>query len=163
MLGVWYKQTFPSKTFHSHFRLEHEFHGIVQHHISETFIIKPVSALGLQLLLDGVQISDPVLHLKSKITIRQDSIHVCFLVIDPTESKKMIQQLIKVVVKQLLAFEKRFYSNPVVHYVEPFCKRCLHYQTKPFNQCMATCSFQEKNQESAEKNLRTSYISHSKN
>ncbi|RXT14967.1 hypothetical protein [Ammoniphilus sp. CFH 90114] len=153
MFKVWYKRAFPQKTFQEHFRLEHEFHGVIQHQISETFRIRPVSLLGLQFLLDGVQISDPLLHLNSKIAIKNDHIKVCFMVIDPSDSRKMLSQLIKTLVKQLLSFEKRFYSNPVVHYVEPFCKRCVHYQTKPLNQCISNCCFQAKDVENSKEDI----------
>lgn len=163
MLKVWFKQFFPQKTFQAHFRVEHEFHGVIHHHISETFKIRPVSHLGVQFLLDGVQVSDPVIHLRSKIMINSDYIKVCFQVIDPAESKKIINKLVRALVKQLLAFEKRFYSNPVVHYVEPFCKRCIHYQTKPLNQCIATCCFQANEPEIGQEKAELSFISNPRN
>lgn len=144
MVKTWIKSKFPSKTFEQHFCLEHEFHGVIQNHISETFRIKPITPLGLQLLLDGIQINDPSLHLKSKIMVKSDYIKISLTVIDPAESKNVLLKLKKSLVKQLIEFEDRFYSSPIVQYVEPFCSQCVHYQTKPLNQCIATCRFELK-------------------
>lgn len=143
------KQVRPYRTFAEHFQVIHQFHGVNQHHIEETYTIRPVTHLGVQMLLDGVQISDQYLHLKSKIHVHTDSIRISLKVIDPGDAQEVLGQLKRTLVKQLLNFEKRFYSSPVVRYVEKFCSECVHYQSKPLNQCIACCRFQSKKAEKA--------------
>jgi|GEM_PF-3562527 len=147
MLKNWMKRVLINRTFQEHFQIEHHFHGIVQFHIKETYIIRPISHLGIQMLLDGFHISDHGLHLKAKITVETDKIRVFLVVLDPMDSQTILEELKRTLIRQLLEFEKRFYSNPVVQYVEQFCSGCQHYKSKPFNQCISSCHFQSKKTE----------------
>src|SRR5690242_19571624 len=108
MLYTWVKRFLPKRTFTQNFQVTHQFHGVVANHIEETYIIQPISNLGLQTLLDGVQISDQNLHLKSRIDIYSDSIRVSLKVIDPLDAQKVLNQVKLSLVNHLVNFEKRF-------------------------------------------------------
>jgi hypothetical protein len=87
MIRSWIRQILSTQTFEQHFLLDHEFHGIKHHYIHETFTIRPKTDLGLQMLLDGVQINNQKLHLKSKITIQSECITIFLQVSDPSDSQ----------------------------------------------------------------------------
>ena len=144
MIKTWVKQMRANRTFAEHFRLEHQFHGIVSNYIDETFVIMPTSPLGEQTLLDGVQFSNHSMHLQAKIRTHPDCIRISFHIPDPQISETVIRELKRALVKQLLVFEKRFYSNPIVQYTEKFCIQCIHYKTRPFNKCIENCHFEPK-------------------
>jgi hypothetical protein len=150
MILNWIKATLTTRTFDQHFMIDHDFLGIINHCIKESYKIYPKSLLGTQLLLEGVQFYDNHLHLEAKITVNRDSIHVSFLVSNPLEAKRIIDKIKKIMAEQLNRFEKRFYSDPVVCYVEKFCNQCLHYETKPLNQCILHCRFEPKVEPSKE-------------
>ncbi|HJV45687.1 MAG TPA: hypothetical protein VJ824_08155 [Bacillota bacterium] len=150
LFQTWIKRFLPNRTFTQNFQISHQFHGIIENQIEETYIIQPISDLGLQTLLDGIQISDQSLHLKSRIDVYSDSIKVSLKVIDPIDAQKVLNEVKITLVRHLLNFEKRFYSSPVVQYVEKFCQQCTYNKSKPLNQCIANCRFQPKKQDRKE-------------
>lgn len=131
----------PDKTFSRHFNVEHRFHGLNSSMIRESYIIKPKTNLGLQVFIDGIQTYNVTLHLQSDIQIKPEEIRVGFEVPDPVESQKVMRQMKKIILSHLKDYQRRISTDPKVKYVQKFCTRCVHYDTKPLNQCMKQCQF----------------------
>lgn len=135
------KQLFKRKVFDEHFSLHHRFDGIEQNQIKETYIVKPISTLAVQLFFDGVQIAEQRLHLMAKVKISHESVEVHILSCNPEQATEIVNRMKKILIEQLSRFEKRFNNNPLIQYVQPFCQSCRLQNTKPLNECVKSCRY----------------------
>jgi hypothetical protein len=133
------------QTFSRHFEIEHQFHGLQSKRINESYTIRPKSNLGIQVFIDGIQTYDVSLHLRSDILIHPEEICVKIQVEDPKESQKVMKEVKKIILTHLKDYQGRFQTDPKVKYVQQFCDKCVHFETKPLNLCMRHCKFTPKN------------------
>jgi len=141
----WIDNTFrPSKLFTSHFQLNHQFHGMDHHYISESYFIRPKSVLALQLFHEGIHFPSTDLHLLCEIKNNSEELMINFHVLDPTESKMVLDEIKSFILKQLIQFEKKINTDPTMNYVQSFCKSCIHENSKPFNICAKNCKYTPK-------------------
>jgi hypothetical protein len=132
---------YQERLFHNNFNIDHQFNGIRNNRIDEVFVIRPASVLGHQVLSDGIHTFNSDIHLKSDIHIDPDSLRLHLNVQNPEESKDLLGEVKQILLDHLLKFQKRFSQNPQIKYIEPFCKQCIYYETKPLNLCIRQCQY----------------------
>lgn len=134
----------PLKTFNNHFVMDHRFHGVEFHHISESYLIYPKSNLALHLFYDGLYFPSIDLNLKCKISKFNDKLTIELQVNDPKESVAIIKEIKLAIIKQLAYMEKRLSTDPTINYIQKFCKECAHEKKLPLNLCINSCKFELK-------------------
>ena len=132
------------KAFSQHFSMEHQFHGVKNHLISESYFVIPKSKVAIQLFHEGIQFPSIELHLQCKIDKTLDHIQVQFHVHDPAISKNIMKQIEQDMTEQLLKFQQMITNDPRLNYVKEYCSKCHYKDHKPFTVCIKTCDYKEK-------------------